>query len=375
MTTMRRRLMLSVAALAVAICIVYSALALLFAYVVEDHFFASLLTVEGLPFVKRYDEWKDVPEEVRAGAKSPKAREVAGRDGRHYHLRKDGDQWVVAEVSSLLAVRPMRLTLLKILIPASAAMLIASIVIAAAIARRSVRQLTALAGAVESGATQKLTAHASDHEVRVVAQALETAFARVENLLQRERAFVGDVSHELRTPLAVIRGAAELLAKNAQAQRILDATQSSEDVIDLMLALAREETAHESPADIHVLPFVEKLLLRHRGLLGRDDVEVEVDIPPQMHIVAPAAATDVVLSNLITNALRHGGGTPIFIHGRERTISVRNGRAEQQARAQRPGIGLHLVQRLCAACGFALSIETAATGTTAALTFSSRPDS
>ena len=391
--TMRRRLMLSLVSLAAAVCVVYSGLAYLVAYMVEDEFFSSLLAVEAthiarsgdarprLPFVERYDAWTDVPEEVRTGARSPDAREVPGRDGRHFHLRRvptpTGDVWLVAEVSALLAVRPMRLTLLKILIPASAAIFVLSVVVAAAIARRGVRQLTALAEAVQSGSTRRLTTEDADREVRVVAQALETAFERIEGLLQRERAFVGDVSHELRTPLSVIHGAAELLVRNAlddtahaQAARILEATGSSQEVIDLMLALAREEAAHEPPSAIHVLPFVEKMLLRHRSLLGREDVEVEVDIPSQMRIVAPTVATDVVLSNLIGNALRHGGGTPIFIGGRGRTISVRNGRRmDDQNRAQRPGIGLNLVRRLCVACGFDLSIETSESGTTAEISF------
>jgi signal transduction histidine kinase len=95
-----------------------------------------------------------------------------------------------------------------------------------------------------------------------------------------------------------------------------------------------------------------------------------VDIPSQMRIVAPTVATDVVLSNLIGNALRHGGGTPIFIGGRGRTISVRNGRRmDDQNRAQRPGIGLNLVRRLCVACGFDLSVVTSEIGTTAEISF------
>lgn len=367
-TTMRRRLVLSLASLTAAICIVYSGLAFLFAYVVEDRFFASLLATEPrLPFVQRYASWSEVPEEVRAGARSPNAREVAGRDGRHYHLRRTENGWLVAEVSSLLAVRPMRLTLMTVLIPASAAVFLASIIVAVAIARRSVRQLTALSAAVETGETRELTAHTTDRELRVVAEALERAFAR-------ERAFTGDVSHELRTPLAVIRGAAELLPRNAQTARILEATDSTEDAIALMLALAREETAHEARAEIHVLPFVEKLVVRHRGLLGREDVEVTIDIPPQMRVVAPAGAAEVVLSNLITNALRHGGGTPIVIRGHGVAISVSNGRRADDG-IDRRGIGLNLVRRLCDACGFTLSIETTERGTVAEIAFSSRRDS
>lgn len=401
--TLRRRVVVAFITFATVICLVYSALSFLFVYAVEDRFFATLLEneaehVEGevaagrearprLPFVHLYYEWESVPREVQEGA-SPLGREATGAAGRHYHIRRirvgSREAWLVAEVSSLLVVRGMRGTLLAILVPATALVLLIGSVLAGLVARRSVRQLTALADEVERSAVsspRELGTNATDHEVRVVAAALRAAFERVHALLEREKAFVGDVSHELRTPTAVIRGAAELLDRreldttaHAQVGRILEATRSSEEIISLLLTLAREETAREGAKPISLLALVETLVVRHRQLLGRADVEVRVDIPPQMKVVAPAAAAEVVISNLITNALRHGGET-IEIAGRDRSLAIRdNGRGFDVASTDGRGIGLNLVRRLCNVCGFGLAFESSPTGITATVTFGTERD-
>lgn len=378
MTTLRRRILLAVVTFTASVCLLYGALAFLFVYVVEDEFFAALLENEAahvstdgrprLPFVTLYRDWNDVPAEVRLGG-TPRSREIAGRDGRHYHVRRialaDGDAWLVAEVSSLLVVRPMRAELLTILLPATALVLLCSSLLAWFVARRSVRQLTSLVDAVQQ---QQLPFNRSfsDHEVRVLADALEDALARVHTLLQREKAFVGDVSHELRTPVAIIRGAAELLERReldataaAQVRRIREAARSSEEIIALLLALAREETAAEERIAIPLLALVEKLVLRH-------EADVEIDISPRTRIVAPPTAVEIVLSNLLANALRHGGGV-VRISGDERSITIRD-HGPGLASADPRGLGLQLVRRLCDVCGFTLTLTSSESGTTAVVT-------
>lgn len=383
--TLRRRIVVAMVGFGAAVCLVYSALSFLFVYAVEDAFFETLLENEAryvarelaagrdgrprLPFVRLYGGWRGVPAEVR-GLKIRERGEVGGADGRHYHVRRvplaGREAWLVAEVSPLLVVRPMRGRLLTILLPATALVLLGASLVAALVARRSVRQLTALVEAVELGGAFP---DSSDHEVRVLAEALESALDRVHSMLSREKAFAGDVSHELRTPLAVIRGAAELLDRRdldptarAQVGRIREAARCSEEIIDLLLALAREESAHEPPVPVPLLALVEKLVLRHST-----DVDVQVDIPPSMRITAPPAAAEIVIANLISNALRHGGGGTVAIAGRDRSLSIRNRGAGVRPGGR--GIGLTLVQRLCVACGFTLAIDSSDAETTARITF------
>ena len=369
--TLRRRIAAAMVAWTAAVCLLYGALAFVFAYVVEDEFFAALLASEAapqLPFVQLHRTWESVPAEVRARA-TPRAREVAGADGRHYHLRRVREGWLVAEVSPLLVVRPMRTTLLTILVPATLLLLLGSSVVAALVARRSVRQLTTLVEAVQRGDPQLPRDAATDHEVRVLADALEAALARVHALLRREQSFTGDVSHELRTPLAVISGAAELLERRAldptaraQLQRIREAARSGEEIVTLLLALAREETASEERVAVPLLALVERVVVRQSA-----DADVHVDVDPRARIVAPAAAAEVVIANLISNALRHGGGR-VEIAGDGTSLTIRDRGPGLAARGRR-GIGLGLVQRLCDLCGFALTLQSSEAGTEARVVF------
>ena len=389
--TLRRRVVVAMVSFTASVCLIFSVLSFVFAYVVEDEFFAALLANEAahiaqggmkpqLPFVALYRAWGDVPEEVRNGGR-PGSREIAGREGRHYHLRRvqlaGGDVWLVAEVSSLLVVRPMRAELLTILLPATLILLLAGSVIAGFVARRSVRQLSSLVEAVHRNAVS--SASITDQEVRVLAEALEAALARVHALLVREKAFTGDVSHELRTPLAVIRGAAELLERreldapaSAQVRRIRDATRSSEEIVEMLLALAREETPREEKALIPLLALTERLVLRHRELLPSADAEVDIDIAPQTRILAVPTAAEVVISNLISNAMRHGAPT-IGIKGDETSIAVSDRGHGLDSTISHRGIGLNLVRRLCDICGFKLVIESSQRGTTAKVSFNAVP--
>ena len=68
-----------------------------------------------LPFLRIYPRGEGLPADLaRQYAANPRRHEVAGDDGRHYHLRRlDADGTVlVAEVSTQLVVRPLRNTLL-----------------------------------------------------------------------------------------------------------------------------------------------------------------------------------------------------------------------------------------------------------------------
>ena len=369
--TLRRRIGVAFVAWTAAVCLFYGALALLFAYVLEDELFATLLASEAaprLPFVRVYRTWESVPAEVRARA-TPAAREAAGADGRHYHLRRTSEGWLVAEVSPLLVVRRMRAPLLTILLPATLLVLVGSSLVAALVARRSIRQLTTLVEAVQRGDATLPRESGTDHEVRVLADALEAALARVHALLRREQSFTGDASHELRTPLAVISGAAELLERRdldatarAQLQRIREAARSGEEIVTLLLALAREETAAEQRVAMPLLAVVESVVVRQRC-----DGEVRVDIDPRARVVAPRAAAEIVIANLISNALRHGGG-PVEIRGDDTSLTIRD-RGPGLGERGRRGIGLTLVQRLCDLCGFTVTLQSSEEGTVARVVF------
>ncbi|HWO58898.1 MAG TPA: HAMP domain-containing sensor histidine kinase [Umezawaea sp.] len=127
------------------------------------------------------------------------------------------------------------------------------------------------------------------------------------------RRFVADVSHELRTPLAAMTAVADVLEEEAEVLPA-DAAQAARLVSQETHNLARlvndlmEISRFDSGAAALVLDDVDvaeavRSSLRARGWL---DV-VETSLPPDVVARLDPRRLDVVLANLVGNALRHGG--------------------------------------------------------------------
>lgn len=91
-----------------------------------------------------------------------------------------------------------------------------------------------------------LAAEAAEDELGRLAQAIDRYQQRLTDADAAERAFFADASHELRTPVAVVRGAVELLADDAQddgarrrVQRLERGVDELTDLIDLLLGIVR----------------------------------------------------------------------------------------------------------------------------------------
>ncbi|MCM2323255.1 MAG: HAMP domain-containing histidine kinase [Oligoflexia bacterium] len=133
--------------------------------------------------------------------------------------------------------------------------------------------------------------------------------------LRRNRvlqAFFASVTHELRTPLTSIRlqaeSVAESLAANAAEssllRRLLEDTQRLEGQVERTLELARLEGGGAVTAQpVQLQPIVGRLLTRWRQNYG-DRIEVNSAID-DVTVSGDPAAIEVILKNLLENALRH----------------------------------------------------------------------
>jgi len=147
---------------------------------------------------------------------------------------------------------------------------------------------------------QRLALPERDSELAVITDALNAYMQRLDDLVERERAFAAAASHELRTPLAVIRGAAEVLETQSPSPplaRIQRATERAQQDLDALLWLSR---AGEAPA-------AETLRLHERlQPLCAAQIKVEAitwDLQP-CTVTAPPGAVAIIVSNLLRNALR-----------------------------------------------------------------------
>jgi signal transduction histidine kinase len=154
-----------------------------------------------------------------------------------------------------------------------------------------------------------------------MAAALEAKIADLSAAQARERRFTADVAHELRTPLTALVGEASLLADHLDSMPsasrrpaellIADVGRLRRLVEDLM-EISRFDAGRESVQDENVdLASLTAAALRARGWDGRVRLDAE-----EVVIRSDARRLERIVSNLVGNALEHGG----------RDVAVRVGR-------------------------------------------------
>lgn len=187
------------------------------------------------------------------------------------------------------------------------------------------------------------------------------------------QAFFASMTHELRTPLTSIRLQAESISdamgeqadqKRELVERLLEDTQRLEQQVDRVLELARVEGGGPLFTQrMHLQSWIERVIREwraHQGgrvevVLGLGDVQIEAD----------QVAIEVILKNLLENAVRHSQRDDLRIEIKTEPtaegVSLHfrdNGRGfegnpkqlgklfEKGSRSQGAGVGLYLIQVL-----------------------------
>ncbi|MDI2129471.1 ATP-binding protein [Yinghuangia seranimata] len=146
------------------------------------------------------------------------------------------------------------------------------------------------------------------------AAALEQNVAQLRTMEARARGFAADVSHELRTPLAAMAAVTDLLDEDAAAGHVDADTASAlrlistetgkltrlvDDLMEICRFDAGAATLHLDEFDIAEAV---RRCLDHRGWQNAMTLELPVGI----RVEADPRRFDVVVANLVQNALRHG---------------------------------------------------------------------
>lgn len=178
--------------------------------------------------------------------------------------------------------------------------------------------------------------------VRAVATAFNDMAERLAQQEKQRRELMADVAHELRTPLSVVQGRLEGLldgvypADASHLEPLLEETRVLARVVDDLRTLANAEsgvlTLEKEPTDIG-------MLLRDAAAAVQDEAArtgatVTVADDPQAAIVHvdPVRMRQVIV-NLLANAVRHGGGSPITA-----SAIVANGSLSLSVNDRGPGI-------------------------------------
>jgi two-component system, OmpR family, sensor histidine kinase MtrB len=158
--------------------------------------------------------------------------------------------------------------------------------------------------------------------INEMAESVQTSMAAMRRMQADARRFAADVSHELRTPLATLTAVVEVLAAAAGEMADADARESAQlaitethrlvRLVEDLMEVSRFDagTARLRVEEVDVVGAVRDCL-RARSWQDR----VELVAPDGVPLRLDRRRLDVIVANLVGNALRHGA-PPVRVHVR-----------------------------------------------------------
>ncbi|MGI4741800.1 MAG: sensor histidine kinase [Janthinobacterium lividum] len=215
-------------------------------------------------------------------------------------------------------------------------------------------------------------------EFKALNAAIGRVLGRHQRLYQRQREFAENAAHELQTPLAILRTKLDLLVQapgltEEQASHIeplLAVTQRLTHLSRSLLLLTHlDQQLFFAPETVDLAAVVRTQLGQLAELVG--GLQLRTELVPTLLVSANRSLLDILVSNLLSNAIRHnvpGGELRVGLTAHQ--LSVENtGRpqalpADQLFARLRPrpdrlpgsvGLGLPIARQICETCGFLLS--------------------
>jgi two-component system, OmpR family, sensor kinase len=165
---------------------------------------------------------------------------------------------------------------------------------------------------------ERLPLPEAQDEIRRLGETLNGMLGRLEAAIERERAFVDDASHELRTPLAMHKTELELALRYATKPEEMRAAISSAIVeVDRLIQLAEDLLVLARSAEgklaldlrrVGVAELLGDLRERFSTRLAEQGRSLVIEPADGLTVDADRLRIEQALSNLIENAIDHGGG-------------------------------------------------------------------
>jgi signal transduction histidine kinase len=184
---------------------------------------------------------------------------------------------------------------------------------------RRIGRLTRITERIAEGSLTERAEPGRPDELGRLAGSVNRMGAQLHAQVEGQRQFLLDVAHELTSPLARMQVGLAIVQDElpeVDARRLTpvlgDAQQMSELLQDL-LQFSRSERGVETP---RLQPVQLKGLVGDICALEAAQASVEIDVPPDLAVLADEALLGRGLANLVRNAVRHGGGSRIEIWAR-----------------------------------------------------------
>lgn len=231
------------------------------------------------------------------------------------------------------------------------------------------------------GDLEALPVDDAPREVVPLVGRLNALFARIQDSLLAERRFTSHAAHEMRTPIAAIRAQAEVArAATGHSQRdsalahVIEGCDRAARLVDQMLLLARIDERAQSarPPAARLDRIAARVIAEQVPVALERDVSLELAGDEPVTVRADETLLEILLRNLVDNALRHGGApgrvtvrcshTPDGVlllvtdvgpgvDPRERALLGQRFYRASGARGPGSGLGLSIVERIAERSG------------------------
>lgn len=265
---------------------------------------------------------------------------------------------------------------------------------------RELRPLQRLKDAITNRSPNDLNPIRLKHNLQEITPLIDSQnqlFTKLENAIEREKAFTDNAAHELRTPLTGIISQLQVakVTQGETQQRAIEKSLFSasrlQSLLENLLLLARVDKA---PIEQHVQPWeLSKELSNLLTELGceNNDIQVHTNALKRLSHI-PVFAFTIVMKNLIDNARQHGvKGMPISIVIEEddnvfvirvsnhatlktETLAYMTRRFWRESHSQGNGLGLAIVNALVEALNGTFNVNYEGDQLNVMITFPTSPN-
>ena len=210
----------------------------------------------------------------------------------------------------------------------------------------------------------RLSASPVPAEVQPLVEAVNAALDRLDRGYERQRRLLADAAHELRTPIAILNAHVEDLPPGPDRQRLSEDAARLSTLAGQLLDLQRLELQPARFRKLELNALARRVIAAIAPLAFRAGYGVDFQpAPGEVWVEGDETALERALSNLLQNAIDHGGrrGEITLLVSPEGSLSVMDeGEGVPQAARERifepfhrlgeegrgAGLGLNLVQRI-----------------------------
>ena len=253
----------------------------------------------------------------------------------------------------------------SILYTVAGLVVIASAILATIIARLLSRPVTELAEDVSSEwkAGKVFSGYDREDEIGTLSQSFTQLAQRLQDALDKEKSFTRHASHEMRTPVAVIRNALSVLKlpncseekRLRNIQRVETACLNAERMLDVFLCLGQDQSTLAKD-QLEIKDCIESSLANYSELQATRKMHIEIHDDSKASIHAPTSLFEVVIDNLIRNALNYGE-TQLQITLTGESIIFSNPIGAAPLRHDNYGYGLEIIRRICEYLNWSFHID------------------